>query len=88
MITYDRDPQFSGKGFVHDHDPRVAWRVLGWETEADEDTEWTGIRPRTGYLCCVMVGDDRIHRFTPEDMLELAEDAYCPECGAVGCGWH
>ena len=36
----------------------VAWHVLGWETEPDEDTEWSGCYNRTGRLVCQMVGDD------------------------------
>lgn len=33
----------------------------------------------------VMVGDDREHLVDPDDLIELDEDAYCAECGQIGC---
>jgi len=64
----------------------VAWYVLGWETEPDEDTEWSGYENRTGRIICVMVGDDEHFAFDPEDVTPLEREAYCGECGQVGCG--
>lgn len=64
----------------------IAWHVLGWETEPDEDTHWTGYENRTGNLVCMMVGDDRHWSFEPDDILELAREDYCGECGQIGCG--
>ena len=53
----------------------VAWRVYGWETEPDEDTEWSGIENRTGQVVCVMVGDDQ--RFTFDSgQLQLHRSGY------------
>lgn len=63
----------------------IAFYVLGWETEPDDDTEWSGQETRTGRLIVCMVGDDALHSVDPEDVSELAEDAYCHECGQVGC---
>ena len=63
----------------------VAWRVYGWETKPDEDTEWSGYEQRTGKVLCVMVGDDRRVALDPEDVTPLAEDDYCPSCGQIGC---
>ena len=63
----------------------VAWHVLGWETAADEDTEWTGIEERTGWLVCVMVGDDAHYLFEPGDIQPLRREDYCGECGQIGC---
>jgi hypothetical protein len=63
----------------------VAFRVFGWETEPDEDTEWTGIEERTGRVVCVMVGDDRRFAFDPEDVTAIDDLAYCAECGQIGC---
>jgi len=63
----------------------IAWAVLGWEVEPTADTEWDGIEERTAYVLCVMVGDDRPHRFEPEDLTALGELDYCAECGQVGC---
>ena len=63
----------------------IAWYVLGWETEPDEDTDWTGIENRTGQLACVMVGDDNHWLFDPDDIQTLAREDYCGECGQIGC---
>lgn len=63
----------------------VAWRVRGWETEPDEDTEWSGIENRTGRVVCVMVGDDRPFTFDPKDVTPLAREDYCGVCGQIGC---
>jgi hypothetical protein len=64
----------------------VAWHVLGWETAADEDTEWTGIEERTGRIVCVMIGDDAHHVYDLDDVVPLAREDYCGECGQIGCG--
>jgi hypothetical protein len=64
----------------------IAWHVYGWETEPDEDTEWTGIENRTARVVCVMVGDDRRWTFDPEDIEPLDDLAYCHVCGQIGCG--
>ena len=63
----------------------VAWRVWGWETQPDEDTEWTGIEERTGPLLACMVGDDRLFPVDPDDLTPLDDLDYCAECGQVGC---
>jgi hypothetical protein len=63
----------------------VAWTVLGWETEPDEETEWSGCEDRTGQVVCVMVGDDRHFSFDPGDLTPLPNDAFCRECGQIGC---
>lgn len=63
----------------------IAWRVFGWETEADEDTEWTGIENRTGKLVCVMIGDDRRFTFDPDEVKQIAREEYCGVCGQIGC---
>ncbi len=64
----------------------VAWHVMGWHTEPDEDTHWSGYENRTGYLVCQMVGDDVHHLFEPDDIEPLDSDAYCGSCGQIGCG--
>lgn len=43
----------------------VACAVLGWETEPDEDTEWSGYEVRTGAVVVVMIGDD--HKYTVDE---------------------
>ena len=63
----------------------VAWRVLGWELEADDDTEWSGIYNPTGQVLAIMVGDDSVHRFDPEDLHPLSVEQFCGSCGQIGC---
>ena len=47
----------------------------------DEDPEFE----RTGRVVVVMIGDDKEHLVDPEDISPLDEDAYCHECGQIGC---
>jgi hypothetical protein len=63
----------------------IAWNVLGWETEPDEDTEWTGVEIRTGNVVCVMIGDDRYFSFEPSEISPLNNDEFCHSCGQIGC---
>lgn len=63
----------------------IAFYVLGWETAPDADTEWTGIEERTGQVIAIMVGDDHRHVVDPNDLTPIAREAYCGECGQVGC---
>lgn len=102
MTTKTNDPARVYRGRFHYEDdpetfnaeayrvPRwkiaVAVSVLGWETEADEDTEWTGLYVRTGRVSVVMVGDDAVHNVDPEDLEPIADEDYCGGCGQIGCG--
>jgi hypothetical protein len=63
----------------------VAFRVYGWETEPDADTEWSGYEVRTGKVVAVMVGDDHRHIIDREDLTPLDEDDFCHVCGQIGC---
>ncbi len=63
----------------------IAWRVYGWETQPDEETEWSGYESRTGRVVCVMVGDDRRFTFDPDELTPLNDLDYCASCGQVGC---
>ena len=82
---YETDKAFDGAFSVKGHGG-IAWDVLGWEVEADEDTEWSGYYVRTGEILAVMVGDDRVWTFSPDDITPLAEEEYCGGCGQIGCG--
>lgn len=64
----------------------IAFYVLGWETKADDDTEWTGYEVRTGKVLAVMIGDDFRHAVDSEDLAPLSEDKFCHTCGQIGCG--
>jgi len=63
----------------------VAFSVLGWETEPDEETEGSGYEVRTGRVLAVMIGDDYRHRVDPDDLTPIAREDYCGECGQIGC---
>ena len=63
----------------------IAFHVYGYETEPDEDTEWSGYEVRTGNLVVCMVGDDLLHSVDPDDVHELPREGYCGECGQIGC---
>jgi len=83
---YDEDderfnaPAYRVKGYGG-----IAWYVMGWETEPDEDTEWSGYEVRTGNVVCRMVGDDRDFTFEPNEVTPLRREEYCGECGQIGC---
>ena len=53
------DATFPADAYTVDGYRGIAWYVRGWETEPDEDTEWTGFENRTGKIVVTMVGDDR-----------------------------
>ena len=81
---WDEDPAWDGAWTVRGY-RGVAWRVLGWELWADEDTEWSGCYQRSGWVLAHMVGDDRYSRFDPKDLTKLDDEDFCHECGQVGC---
>ncbi len=63
----------------------IAFYVRGWETEPDEDTEWSGYENRTGRVIVTMIGDDAKHIVDVDDLTPLDRKAYCGECGQIGC---
>jgi len=83
--SYEEAPEYDGHYTVSDW-PAVAWYVLGWETEPDADTEWSGYEVQTGRLLVTMVGDDAVHTVDPDDLTEIDDLDYCAECGLIGCG--
>ena len=83
--TYEPAPDYDADAYTVDGYRGIAWSVLGYEVEADEDTEWSGISPRTGNLVCRMVGDDRHFSFEPDEVHAISSGDYCPECGQIGC---
>jgi hypothetical protein len=79
------DAHFSADAYTVKGWRGVAYRVLGWETTPDDDTEWTGEEQRTGRVVVVMIGDDHRETIDPEDLQPLEREAYCGECGQIGC---
>jgi hypothetical protein len=63
----------------------VAFHVQGPTMVDDEDTVWTGYQSATGDVDVVMIGDDRVWHVDPDDCTPLADDAFCRECGQIGC---
>lgn len=63
----------------------IAFYVRGWETEPDDDTEWSGMENRTGRIVVTMVGDDRRIVVDEDDITPIDRKAYCSECGQIGC---
>lgn len=83
---YEADPeQFPAPAYKVAGWAGVAFWILGWETEPDEDTEWTGQENRTGRVVGVMVGDDTRHVLDEDQLTPLTEEDYCPGCGQIGC---
>jgi len=83
--NYEAAPEYDADAYTVEGYRGIAWGVRGWETEPDEDTEWSGIENRTGRLVCVMVGDDRRFTFDPDEVHPIKAEDYCPECGQIGC---
>lgn len=80
------DTHFSADAYTVRGYSGIAFYVLGWETEPDEDTEWSGMENRTGNVVVVMIGDDRRHIVEESDVTPLDREAYCGVCGQIGCG--
>lgn len=79
---FDFEPAYIGDGWSSG----IAWRAYAYETEPDQDTEWTGMENPTGRILAHMIGDDRTFTFEPDELTPIGEDDYCPGCGQVGCG--
>lgn len=82
---YEEAPEYPNDAYAIDGYRSVAFTIYGWETEADEDTEWSGMENRTGKLVAVMVGDDRRFTVDPDDVSEIPAEGYCRSCGQIGC---
>jgi len=79
------DETFNADAYTVDGYSGIAFRVLGWETEPDEDTEWSGYESRTGRVVARMVGDDRNFTFDTDEIHAIDRADYCGECGQIGC---
>ena len=65
---------------------RIAFYLIGYVQEADEDTEWSGVyNEDRSRVVAVMVGDDRKHTVDVDDLTVLDDEAYCSVCGQIGC---
>lgn len=83
---YEGAPEYDAEGYAVAGWQGIAFHVVGWETEPDEDAEGTGYEVRTGRLVVVMVGDDRTRAVSPDYVTPLSRVEYCAECGQIGCG--
>ena len=85
-LHYENAPEYSADAYtLSNWGNGIAWYVRGWETEPDEDTEWSGYEIRTGKLVCTMVGDDKHFAVDPAHVTPLEREEYCGVCGQVGC---
>ena len=85
-MNHEKAPEYNADAYtVAGWGAGIAFHVYGWETEPDQDTEWSGYEYRTGNLVCGMVGDDRRFAVDPEDVSPLDPEAFCRDCGQVGC---
>jgi hypothetical protein len=82
-FAFDFEPAYRAEGYG-----AVAWRAYAFETEADEDTEWSGYENPTGRVLAHMVGDDRPFSFEPDELAPIGDEDYCGGCGQIGCSWH
>jgi hypothetical protein len=79
------DAHFDADAYTVDGYQGIAFYVRGWETEPDEDTEWSGYENRTGRVVVTMIGDDRRYVVDEDDITPITRQAYCSECGQIGC---
>ena len=85
VMGVEEAEEYAGRAYSVKGWKGIAWAVCGWEVEPDEDTEWTGYGVRTGRLVCRMVGDDRDYAIEPRELVAIAREDYCGECGQIGC---
>ena len=78
-------PEYSDGAYAVTGQSGIAFWVMGWEVEPDENAEWTGIEERTGRLIVRMVGDDRNFAVDTDDVTPLEEETFCTGCGQIGC---
>jgi hypothetical protein len=73
---YERD---GGGGAITDPgDPECEHEAVGYSDEQSTI--------RTERVVAIMIGDDRRFTFDADDLVEpLAREAYCGECGQIGC---
>jgi hypothetical protein len=87
--NYERDPEkFSGR-YQEIGGVKVAWIILGWETEPEIDPKFPDDdepeEVRTGRVVACMVGDDSLFVFEEDELVPLPRENYCSECGQIGC---
>lgn len=78
MTTLDKTVAYLVAGFGG-----IAFTLKGWDVtypppdyEEEESDTWVRV---------VMVGDDTVHAVELTDLTPLPDDAYCHECGQIGC---
>lgn len=59
-----------------------------WGPEDDQDS-WAYLEPEqiedSTRVDCHMIGDDRTFTFELDELVPLAREDYCGECGQIGC---
>lgn len=49
---YEDAPEYTAEAYTVLGYRGIAWHVRGWETEPDEEIEWSGCENRTGQIGC------------------------------------
>lgn len=80
-VRYEH-PDFGGIA-LHVRTHPVIQYDLAWDDYIEEyvEAEYADY----GFAEVIMVGDDRVHIVDAEDLIPLDDDAYCSECGQIGC---
>ena len=85
-VNYEQDDKtFNAEAYKVKGWNGIAFHVLGWELQDNEETEWSGYQEKTGKVIAVMVGDDRCHTVEESDLIPIEEKEYCGGCGQIGC---
>lgn len=64
----------------------IAFYLLGYDDgQRDWDPKLNEYVPNTDWVRAVMVGDDREHVVSVDDLTPLDDLGYCAECGQIGC---
>lgn len=72
---YERDG--GGGSITHKGDPDCEHESIAYSDEPEYI--------RTGRVVATMVGDDAHHVYDQNDFEPIAREAYCGECGQIGC---
>lgn len=95
-MEIDFDAHYRVKGF-----PAIAFYLQGYaiETETvdyellDENGEGTGEWYQdyedvedTTHVYATMVGDDKLHIVSVNNLIKIEENEFCHTCGQIGCG--
>ena len=72
-------------GYAFTDEPVMCYELDGEGNEVECETgEFEKVEDRDNVIA-VMVGDDRKHVVSVDDLTEISSDDYCSVCGQIGC---